>query len=408
MPRITGLRHAEGMSSFTAGYEALARRLEEAERREARLEEELAHARRVDSLGYMTVNVVHDVNNLLTPILCLSGILARDLGVETPAGQTAAEVEALAERTATLLRQLLGFVRRGPDRAANVAVGALLRGMQPLLEILVGRSVELRLAVEEGTSEVRVSAGRFEQAILNLVANARDAMPSGGVLTLRTAEVERAIDGVKRRCVAIVVADTGVGMSDEARVRAFEETFTTKERGTGIGLFSVQRFVQDAGGTVDLVSREGEGTSITLFFPRVEGAGITCFTRSGASPCAARGETILVVDDDEGVRRGARAVLEAAGHVVFDAPLHEATTRARSIRGPLHLLLADLSPGKVDVGALVEGVRVVHPQVAILRMSGGVNEVPSTLAFPVLRKAFSGEELVRRTREVLDGQRCAP
>ncbi len=240
-------------------------------------ETERRTGRRMESIGHLTASLAHDFNNLLTPILSLSGCLETEL----PAGGTRAmaqEIHVAAERALALVRQTLRLVRREPRGVEPVSVDAVLRDLRTLIERVVGREIEVELALGANDSIVNVDRERLEHAVLNLAANARDAMPSGGRLTLRTAMVTFApgqsgeIDGsVAGPYVALRVTDSGIGMTSEVRERIFERFFTTKgaDRGTGLGLCAVKSFVAESGGCVALHSEPRRGTTLALYLPSV-------------------------------------------------------------------------------------------------------------------------------------------
>ena len=237
---------------------------------------ELRHSRRVDSLGYLTAGVVHDLNNLLTPMLAISGLLVRELDPESRAGQLALDLRSVGDRTTELLKRVLAVVRNDAPATAPIDVNAVITDMRPLLATLLGDRIELTLALDPKIGAVWVQKDEIEQALLNLGANARDAMPDGGAVTIQTLDVDpgaaaNSVDGdVRSAHVALVVTDTGVGMSPETQARMFDGGFTTKApgRGTGLGLSTLQRFVERSGSLITVRSDLGGGTSIALYLRR--------------------------------------------------------------------------------------------------------------------------------------------
>ncbi len=239
------------------------------------LENELRELRRVEWIGLLTTRVIHDLNNLLTPILYAS----RDLSAQLESGSAgvalAGEIETAAQRAALLVRDVLAFSRPRAALLDLLNVNAVISNLRPLLQLLLGGDVELVLQLQSGPWLVRVDGAKLEHALLNLVANARSAMPYGGRLTISTANQKRsgvASETQLAQSVAISIRDTGMGMSEEVRSRAFEEFFTTRGRsgGTGLGLASVQRFVAESHGRISMESEVGLGTSVTLEFPRAD------------------------------------------------------------------------------------------------------------------------------------------
>jgi signal transduction histidine kinase len=246
----------------------LRRRLVEAERR-------LERAQRIDLLGSLTAGIVHDLSNLLTPLLAASSLLERQVEPGTRAASLAAEVRATAERSVALVRQTLLFVRGDPSRPERQSLNTVLADMRPLLERLLGPTIDLDLVLDESLGETIADRQQLEQVIANLAANARDAMPAGGALTVRTAnaELEHEDGSPPGRYVSLMITDTGSGMTPETQASAFEWLFTTKgDEGTGLGLASVRRFVARSGGRVTVWSKLGFGTTLVLHLPRFEEA----------------------------------------------------------------------------------------------------------------------------------------
>jgi signal transduction histidine kinase len=252
------------------------------------LDDEVRSLRRVDSAGHFAVGLAHDVNNLLMPIACLSATLEAELPPGEPERQMAHDIRAAAERASGLARQTLKMVRREATPPAPVDLNAVVTEVRALVERVAGGEVKVELAQAPDTGCARLDRERLEQVILNLVANARDAMPGGGRLTLTTSQVifdaesASALGAVSGAYVALAVTDTGTGMTREVRERIFERFFTTKatDRGTGLGLDGVRRFVEESGGCIAVHSEPGRGTTIVLYFPRLEEE----FTGSFPSP----------------------------------------------------------------------------------------------------------------------------
>lgn len=380
------------------------------------LEAELSQLRRVESLGLLTASVVHDFNNMLTPIVCLSAVLANELGPDTRSGGLAKEIRATAERAARLVRQVLSFARGSPEHLARVNVSTVISEMCGLVERVLGDDVEIRVVRNDHEAEVKVDRDQLEQVILNLAANARDAMPRGGRLTLTASTVTLASNEASSNdCpragayVALAITDTGVGMSKETRERVFERFFTTKPpgQGSGLGLATAHRFARQSGGCIAVHSEPGNGTTVTLYLPRKDG------TRSSPSPRQQeplpRGsETVLLVEDDDGVRGVVRAVLEEQGYRVLatrsadaalDLVVHDAP--------PIDLLLADIVMPGLSGPALAHKLEAAGLQMKVLFMSGHGEDEIRTHGLdgenaPILRKAFSPTDLACKVREVLD------
>lgn len=243
----------------------------------APLQRELHQYRRVRTLGLVTARFAHDLNNLLTPILLFSRELAETLPPHDSLGLLR-ELEATALRAVAMVKDVLEFTRPRGTGIEVVSVNSMVLALRPLLSLLLGNTVILRLSLDEGATYVRVHRSRFEQALLNLVTNSKAAMPHGGELTITTANVltgqEHDGEGPLESYVALVVNDTGIGMTEDVRARAFDDFFTTRAArgGTGLGLGSVRQFVRDSAGLISIESEVGRGTSVIMHLPRAEPA----------------------------------------------------------------------------------------------------------------------------------------
>jgi CheY-like chemotaxis protein len=285
-------------------------------------------------------------------------------------------------------------------------------GLRPLIERLLGKRIELVLSLSElGTT--LADRQRFEHALLNLVANARDAMPDGGVLTIETvdaSDTEQPAAEDAPPYLRLRVRDTGVGMSAEVQARVFERFYTTKEvgRGSGIGLAAVRKFVTESGGAIALDSTPGRGTAVTLLLPRVADLEPTADPPPGISASAAGGrETILVVDEDAQVRKAVRVTLERQRYRVIEADSADAALRLAEICGPrLDLVLVDATLRSVSPSVFLKRLRTSVHRARVLFMSGDAEDmldVHDTLPLPLLRKAFSADALDRAVRAALSG-----
>jgi signal transduction histidine kinase len=368
------------------------------------------HSRPVESLGYLTASVVHDFNNLLVPLLCTSSLLEDDLRGDTEAGSMAADVRAAAERAAELVRGLMKLIHRQPPAVELVCVDAVLAEMEPLLARGLPEDVELALSLDSGSRYIRADRHGLEVSLLNLVANARDAMPNGGKILVTTGLTARGDRGSAARTdVVIAVKDEGEGMTAEVRARAFERFFTTKgpERGTGLGLPAVQAFVATHGGRVSLTSRAAAGTTVALHLPLDAHIDAPTEAPPPALELPAGTETILVVDDDAAVRYAVRAVLERYGYFVVDALSGDDALQKLGGGIRVDLAIVDIVMPKMNGGDFVKRLRESGQDPKILYVSGHLD---ATLEVrhapdrenPVLRKAFSPSELLRSVRRALD------
>ena len=296
----------------------------EAERREL-AEERLRQAQKMEAVGQLTGGVAHDFNNLLTIILGNLGIAKRGV-VEARAERALNNARAGAERAAQLTRRLLAFSRQQPLDPKIVDANKLIVSMSDLLNRSLGENIALETISGAGLWKIECDVSELESALLNLAINARDAMPDGGKLTIETSNAylddeycRHHADLAPGQYVLIAVSDNGVGMSAETIERAFDPFFTTKEtgKGTGLGLSQVYGFVKQSKGHVKIYSEPGEGTTIKLYFPRHDGEEAAMSADEQGDPERGRGETILIVEDDDGVREYASEILrdlELPGH----------------------------------------------------------------------------------------------
>ena len=373
-----------------------------------RLDVELRHAHKMEAIGRLAGGIAHDFNNLLTGIRGYSELLLQQLPAGSQPRDAAQHVQRAALRAASLTGQLLAFTRRQPTHATVFVLDDEVGQLASLLRRIIGGDVALSLALGAGGARVRADAGQIEQVILNLAVNARDAMPSGGQLTIATAVVP---DGKGGSAVRLSVTDTGAGMSDEVRARMFEPFYTTKEvgRGTGLGLSIVYGIVEQSGGTIHVDSAPGRGTSVHVALPRVDAP--VALPASVEPATAPRGdETILVVEDDEDVRDFVQFVLARAGYRVLVAEdgVHALEVAGASSDG-IDLLLSDLVMPRLNGHELAAHLTRLRPTVKVMHMSGypGLAGRPSAdgreTAF--LQKPFSAEGLLRAVRAALDRPR---
>ena len=256
--------------------------------------DELAQARRMETLGLMTARVAHDLNNLLTPILIICRELRTELDEQASSSLLARDVESAAARAVNLVGDLVGFARPRLPSTEVVSVSSVVSAMRPLMEVIMGKTVQLRLTLDERPTNVRVDRGRLEQALLNLVTNAVNAMPHGGELRITTANVITGQLGEaphsRMAYVVLVVSDSGIGMTDDVRTRAFDDFFTTRSGrgGTGLGLTSVRHFVEESNGLIALTSELGKGTSVVIHLPLVSRTSFRRSIRPGSGPPSGR------------------------------------------------------------------------------------------------------------------------
>ena len=347
----------------------------------ARMEAELRQAQRMEAVGQLTGGLAHDFNNLLTVITGNLEMLERRVAGDSDAQTLLGEAQEAAELGAKLSNRLLAFGRRQPLRPEPIDLGALVWGLTDLLRRTLGAAVRIETRFAQNLPIAMADPGQFENALLNLAINARDAMPEGGQLIIETAAVEvdeeyaaaAGIDLVTGGYVSLSVTDTGVGMSPEIRERAFEPFFTTKGpgAGSGLGLSMVYGFVKQSGGHVRLDSEEGRGTTVRLYLPASEGDGSGEAAPRQAEAEATAGETILVVEDDVRVRRVSTRRLKEMGYAVIEAESGSAALEVLARAEPIDLLFTDVvMPGGMTGLELARQARSLRPGLKILFTSG--------------------------------------
>lgn len=383
----------------------------------AELEQELRHLRRFEAVGATAAGVVHDFNNLLTAVLCSSAALAKLVRDDERAIVMAGEIQAASERAAGLVRRILRVLRRERTMPERVQLSAVLAEMRPLLELVAGQQTELVLDLGPEVAETLVERERLEQVVINLVANARDAMPQGGRVRLSTANVQAGAEGghLASGFVALTVADTGEGMTPEVLDRVFERFFTTKgaDRGTGLALAGAQRFVKASGGCMSVKSAPGRGTTVIVYLPQAASdvPPASSSTPRGGDPPGARGlETIVVIEPDDAVRGTVRRVLVERGYRVLDAPTAETALRqAEDAAFPVDLVLSDAGVCGLGATGVLAGLRLRGQSPKLLWMSGVPHQPVRRGGLSdarVLRKAFGPGDLLASVREVLDAARA--
>jgi signal transduction histidine kinase len=416
----TDLRLAERVGNQIAGAIANAQLFAErvqAEQKAKSLEEQLHQSQKMEAIGRLAGGIAHDFNNLLTVIKGYSQLSLLDLQKDNPLRGNIEEIQKASQRAADLTSQLLAFSRRQILDLKVLDLNALLRNLDKMLHRLIGEDIELVTALGPDLGKVKTDPGQIEQMIMNLAVNARDAMPSGGKLTIETADVEldeayaRDHIAVKPgRYVMLSVSDTGCGMSPKVRERVFEPFFTTKEigKGTGLGLSTVYGIVKQSEGSVWVYSEPGRGTTFKIYLPRVDEPLEAKRDKVAGEKLTHGSETILVVEDEEAVRTLAVRILERHGYIVLEACNGgEALCLCEQRKGPVHLILTDVVMPEMSGRQLVDQFRQVWQDSKVLYMSGYTDN--TIVSHGVLeegvnyiQKPFTPDALARKVHEVLN------
>jgi PAS domain S-box-containing protein len=381
-----------------------------------RTEEQLRQTQKMEAVGRLAGGVAHDFNNLLSVILGTSGLILEGLNGNDPLRVDVTDIQAAALRAAALTRQLLVFSRQQVLAPRVLDLNDALAGMDTMLHRLVGEDVDVVLLPGAGLGRIHADASNVDQVILNLIVNARDAMPRGGKLTIETRNIDLDAEYAGQHLgvrpgphVMLAVSDTGIGMDQATQARIFEPFFTTKAvgKGTGLGLSTVLGIAQQSGGSVWVYSEPGAGTTFKVYFPRVE-SGVD-LDRPSLALAALRGhETVLLVEDQDQVRAVAQAILKRSGYQVLAARLaDEALLLCEQHQGVIDLLLTDVVMPQLSGVELAKRVALTRPNVRVLYMSGYTDDsiirhgvLQSEMAF--LQKPFTPESLSLKVKEVLN------
>ena len=386
-----------------------------------KLEEQLRASQKMEAVGSLAGGIAHDFNNLLAVILSYTGFTLDAVRLGDPLRDDLLEIKKAGERAAALVRQLLAFGRKQILQPVPLDLNQAASGVEKMLRRVIGEDVELVLALAPALGLTLADPGQIEQVIMNLAINARDAMPAGGRLTIKTANVELNADQAARHVTAspgsyvqLAVTDSGCGMDAPTRERIFEPFFTTKERGkgTGLGLSTVYGVVSQSGGHILVSSEPGRGTTFEILLPRQRSATAPRPSRLTLQPGATAGtETILVVEDEQGVRNVAQRILAAAGYFVLVADgAAEALRVSFAHQGKIHLVLTDVVMPQMGGKEFADRLAQSRPETRILYMSGYADDAIGHRGVldpgaQLIGKPFGAADLTRRVREVLDDHR---
>jgi hypothetical protein len=383
-----------------------------------RTELQFLRAQRMEAVGRLAGGLAHDLNNVLAVVIGHSEISQERLGHDHPVSRNVAQIKKAADRATTLIRQLLAFSRQQLLYPRILDLNELLTNLNEMLVPMLGEDIALRFEPDASLAAIRADLGQIEQVVMNLVVNARDAMPSGGTLTIKTAEV--ALDStyaanhsplIPGKYVMVSVSDTGCGMSDDVIPHIFEPFFTTKGpgKGTGLGLSTAYGIVKQSNGYIWVYSGLGKGTTFKVYFPRIAQTPepyneIESEQEIGSNPATG---TILVVEDDELLRSLVVRLLDSPGYDVLEAESADAALRlVAQYQGKIDLLLTDVVMPSISGGELAERIRALLPEIKVLFMSGYSSELVAKHGAVkpgdrVLEKPFTRNSLLSQVRVAL-------
>jgi PAS domain S-box-containing protein len=378
------------------------------------LEEQLIQAQKMEAIGRLAGGIAHDFNNMLTVILGNAQIGLMHTTKDTPLYGILRQVEDAAKRASSLTKQILAFSRRQHMEPMPVDINNLIKGMEGMVRSLVGEDIQVELRLNPSLGLIEADVSQLQQVIMNLVVNARDAMPEGGILTFETSKVElspteaqKILPGLKPGpYIRLMVRDTGVGMTEEVRSRVFEPFFTTKEegKGTGLGLSTVYGIITQSKGAVTVESSPGKGSAFTIFLPAAQRKDIGKEEKKGGISAKLKGsEKVLVVEDEQQVREVVRGFLERYGYSVIEC--QDAAEALKVLEEtPVDLMITDLVMPRMNGLELARKAESLCPKLKVIYMTGYDRQLKEELKDPnamIINKPFGPEELAQKVREVL-------
>ena len=383
------------------------------------LEEQFRQAQKMEAIGRLAGGVAHDFNNLLTVINGYSELLLMRLKKGDPLYKQVNEIRQAGLRAGNLTRQLLAFSRKQVLQPVVLDIKNTIKDMDKMLHRLISESIELRTILDPNLCYIKTDPGQIEQVILNLVINARDAMPFGGKLTIEAKNIEfkesfywEDLEIAAGKYVMLAISDTGTGMDAETKKHIFEPFFTTKneEQGTGLGLSTVYGIVKQSGGFINVYSEKGAGSTFKLYFPSVKEPAVTIKNKAVSSKSLTGSETILVVEDENNLRQLACEILRTHGYNVLEATNGgSALLKCEKYKKPIHLILSDVVMPEMSGKELVNRLLSIHPEMKVLYMSGYTDDavirhgvLEDKVQF--LQKPFSPFSLLEKIRTILDGK----
>jgi len=383
-----------------------------------KLQGQLVQSQKMETVGKLAGGIAHEFNSILTAIIGQSELLLNDLPASSPLIKNATEIIKASNRAATLTRQLLAYGRKQFLQPEILDLNRVVTGMGEVLQHLMGVNVVVQMVPAIGLNSVKADAGQLERVIMNLVINARDAMPNGGKLILETANVSFDADSVGRYpelkpggYVMLAITDTGIGMSDAVKARVFEPFFTTKDVGqvTGLGLSTCYGIVKQSGGHISVYSELGRGTTFKIYLPQIEAQATIPITRLDSPDLPRGAETILLVEDDPALREMAATLLRRLGYTVFAAGngVEALSLKHEPSTGHIDLLFTDVVMPHMSGKELADRVRALYPHTKILFTSAYtenaiVHQGVLDQGVALLQKPFTPSALANKLREVLD------
>ncbi len=380
------------------------------QQQKAKLEGQIRHSQKIEAISRLSGGVAHEFNNLLTVITGQCHLLLSQLPKENPLRRHVDEIAKSADQCAYFIRKILSFSGKEVSETRLMGLNAVVNSISYFLQRTIGENIKLIKELQDDLWPIKADSKQLEQVIINIVLNSYEAMPSGGTITIKTANVETPTHHEIERgsYVSLIISDTGVGMDNETLSHLFEPFFTTKDKGAGLGLFTTFSIVKRFGGHIFFESKPQNGTTFTIYFPRTE---VPPEIPKPESPSLTKGsETILLVEDEKPVRDLATEILKLYGYMVLPTrDVTEAIDICNNAEEQIHLLLTDVVMPRMNGRELFEKIKPLRPKIKVIFMSGYTDDeviryglLGSATNF--LQKPFSPETLARKVREVLDTQ----
>jgi len=412
---VGSIRHQGKQATISSCQDITERK--QAEEQALSLQSQLRQSQKMESIGRLAGGIAHDFNNLLTVISIQSQLALGGLREGDPLKEKLQDIEQAADRAANLTRQLLAFSRRQILDIKVLNLNTIVSNLEKMLQRIIGEDLELASILADDLGMVKVDPGQMEQVIVNLAVNAKDAMPQGGKLTIETTNVEldegytcTHMGVMPGAYVLLSVSDTGEGMTKQVKEQIFDPFFTTKEKGkgTGLGLSTVYGIVKQSGGDILVYTEVGHGTTFKIYFPRVFEPGEELAKKEADKEVPRGEETILVVEDDDMVRKLAVVILKNQGYMVLEAPEGgEALLVCEQYKEPIHLFLTDVVMPHMSGAEFIERLKQVREDFKVLYMTGYTENAITYHGIldkrvNLIQKPFTVEKLARKVREVLD------